>query len=194
MFTAIFQAIDAKIVTFFQWAVRQAELYTKATKDSIIAFSLISIEYLLVALAFFTAVSAVFFSDAASALTYLNLIDFIGFSFIYLDLRKINQKKSNEALISKEVEDRKLERIFTLFVLLVAAPIIYSLLPYAFSFGLLPITGKNILEEMMSFTTIGILVFYFSFEYLICTTSLPPGEKEKKKLEKEMKNFVPEQV
>ena len=35
--------------------------------------------------------------------------------------------------------------------------------------------------------------FTLFVEYMLCTTSLPPGEKERQKQEKEMKNLAPAQ-
>ena len=42
------------------------------------------------------------------------------------------------------------------------------------------------------FSFILFLFLLYAFEYFLCTTSLPPGEKERRKLQNELKNMITE--
>lgn len=92
------------------------------------------------------------------------------------------RKQNTSGALPVEIINNKNLRIFLLLII-----------PFTelLSFGLF-LNNKDPL--MVTFPLIVISKIFYVFlyiEYLLCTTSLPPGEKERKQIEKEMSSLVP---
>ncbi len=162
--------IDSKLISFFQWMVRQIELYTKATRRDTINFTLLSLRWLLVIWLAIT-IPLVYFESFST----LMLIICYGFFKALEEEKRILEK--NKIPILLEIEVGWKLRIF-------------SLSQFFFMTFLSMVADSSSLifhSKVMS-------MLYFLWTclyYLKCTSSLPPGEKEKRKTEKEIKGLVP---
>ncbi len=182
----MFSTLDNSLINLAQWIVRQLELFTPITRK-VIGNALLSFHATAIALCFCMGVdkgiqalrlgyhthSSVFWSLFWIA-NFLFVFSFIEICF-YKNATRIIRKKQKSGLLPEEILARKNKRILGIIGLFIAfCPFVLPLL----------LLNEVILEAL----TLSVLVLANSLlEYFFCTTSLPPGEKEKKKVEREMK-------
>lgn len=175
----MFSIIDSHLINFFQWIVRQLELFTLITRKEVININLLLIKWLNIIWATLLVVFSLIFPE-------FNLLFFVlvcfPFHFIYSLIKETHEKQVQGNFLPKETLSRIGTRRFGLFVL-----VFFS----AWS------AWHNWSIEVNVMVAPFVCAFYFFLlcvEYLLCTKSLPPGEKEKKKVEREMKNTKPQLI
>lgn len=178
----MFNTIDTGLIHGAQWFVRQLELFTTITKKELckkliycffISGEVWGISLILLGL---TQISIIFF--------------FIGPSvcFACLTITKKLQalvKSQNETDIAlpEEIITRKWKRTADVCILL------FLVTPWSF---LVLFYTDNTLIELIAICSFFIQeAISVVTEYILCTTSLPPGEKKRIKLERAMKHAVP---
>jgi hypothetical protein len=194
----VFDKLDSWLITFFQWIVRQVELFTNISrKDLLYNVMLIAKWVTLVNVCFslwftFSVGRTPLFSARGlivAVIDYLTEIVWVLaliFWFIFCEYKRRKQV-SNPQILPEEILSMKSARWSILFIsffwtfcvlLMVLTPTIPD-----------PIHDFRIIETWLG---CGYFFFINCFAYLLCTTSLPPGEKEKQKMKREMKNISPQ--
>ena len=181
--------IDAKTISFFQWIVRQFELYTEIKREGILKLHLSILKYLLTILILLASINAVLAKAEWGGYVFFFLLTlpaiFISFIPIYFELQKLSKKKSPKQTLPKEITSRSFCRKGFFLLLSIHFPVAFFLMPSDF---FSKITEPINFVLFVLWCTVCSL---YILENLLCTTSPPPGEKEKRKLEKEMKSMVP---
>ena len=174
----MFSKIDNFLIILTQWCVRQIELYTSLNRKTILLW-IVNITKITVSVLVIVFILLLTFSPAVSI---------IGLSscymiFKYMEMTLVNAKKQNTSdALPVEIINNKNLRISLLLII-----------PFAelLSFGLF-LNNKDPL--MVTFPLVvesKIFYVFLCIEYLLCTTSLPPGEKERRRIEKEISSLVP---
>lgn len=174
----MFSKIDNFLIILTQWCVRQIELYTSLNRKTILLWT-VNITRVTTSVLMIVFILLLTFSPAVSI---------IGLSscymiFQHMEMTLVHARKQNTSgALPVEIINNKNLRIFLLLII-----------PFTelLSFGLF-LNNKDPL--MVTFPLIVISKIFYVFlyiEYLLCTTSLPPGEKERKQIEKEMSSLVP---
>lgn len=120
------------------------------------------------------------------------LFSTVGSTAIYFGIKNASAHQKETDILPREIVSRKKERFNVFFystvIFFMSSAILILIFPILDKIS----TNVNILLSLFD------LVFVFSFpflagctEYLLCTVSLPPGEKQKRLEEKEMKNMIP---
>lgn len=166
----MFSIIDSKLLNISQWVMRQYELSTSSTRGEIIKEFLFLTRSTLLIFVTFVILRWIFYPPLL----------FFGFLLAYMMFfatkqfeRVFKSQKIEPGILPKEIITRVRKRSMLLLV-----------------------SVSNVVIFVFSQEKIGwFLSLYLSFflllclEYLICTTSLPPGEKERKKQEREIKGM-----
>lgn len=177
----MFLRLDTYLITKMQWIVRQCELFTPYSRTMLGEFLLKLFKYTCIfwvmAVPFMAAVRVItlfFFLSATTSMVPL-----------YMILKKTfhEQSKRVSGMLPQEITTRYLARMLAIitsaFITAIYAWIL--LLPGVAHPLLLLSIGLHIF----------VIIIITCFEYFLCTTSLPPGEKEKHKVKQEMKHAVP---
>jgi hypothetical protein len=171
--------IDHKLIGTAQWAVRQIELFTSHTRQDALVFVLMLFRYIIAGESVWTFLS--FLSEDGLAGTVMAVVSVcVPFAIIYQILAmKIEEKEKPGVLPACIVERAGLRKGF--FCLLTVHSVVIAVLN---------LLGEGV-GNLISFLPV---LFYcpMALEYLMCTTSLPPGEKDRKKQEREARNMAPE--
>jgi hypothetical protein len=171
----MFLKIDNVLIAGAQWSVRQIELCTKATRSNIFSF----------------------FVRTAWWLTWMNVIycflvsplyplqPLVGLAILYYSQRIIRRyrvlfaSENPVGCMPSFIITRREIRSGEWILMVLSAGI--SMITYGVRDVLLAIPCG-----MYSIFILNTLIF----NYLLCTTSLPPGEKERKKQEREMEKMT----
>ena len=167
--------IDDEIIHKTQWIVRQIELFTDITRKEILNFFLLVLKWLILA---FVIIAGIEFTADQYFLAALNLFTSSGFLLQQIDIKKIASQEQKIAL-PEEITTRRILRIIFLVITIVCTPYIVIFIFY----------GKSDLPTTIAMIQFAIFYTITILEYLLCTISLPPGEKKQYELEKEMKNM-----
>ena len=129
-------------------------------------------------------------SSAQHVLSLLVLLFFaIACPFIlkkYKILIKIFRLQKVKETLPQEIMTRTLDRM-SLFYLTIFTSTLYL--------TILSLPGENGLIIVVScFAHVIMLFLLLVFEYLLCTTTLPPGEKEKRKFERETRHLTLQRI
>ncbi len=191
----MFFTIDNKLILASQWTIRQIELYTPITRKNI--GDMLLLTWKTTTMVFAVLISSLLIMSVLSPSSLV--IDFLNLYFIvsqHKDLiNKFVKSYSNKENLPDEIITRKYQRIFLLvlsfaiFLATILGYIYYQIYPEMLE------SRKAISDQVSSYYLIDIyavfFLLYYLTEYFLCTLSLPPGEKEKRKVEKEMRNLVP---
>ena len=171
--------IDNELIHSAQWLVRRAELFTPITRKDIATFFLLVLKWLLVA---YFLVAIMGFTVGQYLLGVIGLLNSLIFSMIQIAMKK-NLLKEQKATLPSEIVTRSLPRKCNLFIIIFLLPLFLLLIAPSVHNDFWEIPG-------IAFTILACIVFTFTIlEYLLCTISLPPGEKKRREQEKEMKNM-----
>lgn len=183
----MFSTIDNYLIHLAQWIVRQLELFTPITRK-VIGDALLSFHSATILLCFWAGVShaskAISLSSNSSVfwstLWITNAFFVVSFVEILFHKRaaRIIKTKQKDGSLPCEILVRKKERFLSLLFL-------YILFCFSVIFALLP----NNTISLEDFVFVVLISGDFLLEYFFCTTSLPPGEKERKKVEREMRSM-----
>lgn len=181
----MFSTIDSTIINLAQYFVRQIELFTRFTRKTIgeviifFYFPIVFCKILLLA-------AMMFFPDTFPNDTIVKISFFFLIGFDILSMFDIDRssKKSSNGTLPEEIIKHKPFRLTSLGLMTI---------------GFFWIITSSVLrgESLLYMSVKASLFMFFLFgmsivtEYYMCTTSIPPGEKEKKKQEREMKNLSP---
>lgn len=178
---------DPILINGVQWLLRQIELFTNITRKMIMMTTLTAykISLLFFIASFFSYI--IFFLEKDVLLSYLLSLNILAFTITYFDMKKIVLRKQKEGVIPVEIVSRKITRIgyLLLYIHCIFCSIVLS---YVTS-----LTERSAtITHSSSFVLLLILTMsiQIALEYLACTVSLPPGEKERRKVEKETRNMV----
>ena len=178
----MFSYIDNKLINCFQWFVRQVELFTILTRKEMFAFLFLLYRYVLVGI-FSSALLLCMLEDSLQDLPISIFGLFVAVRMYHLTKEGVRmfEQQQQAGVLPISILLRKCIR-----TLLWMVGSLLSFLVFSVS-----------LREVDS--DLGILLYFFLgvwivikivIEYLLCTTSLPPGGKEKREQEKEMRNAV----
>lgn len=177
----MFSLIDNQIIQVFQWAIRQLELFSFITRKIILNLLLF---LLMVLVVLRTCIGIQLVGIHSSIGTWIVLGFFLTLPY-FLGLYNGSKAIQPANLLPKEIVTRWLHRITS--ILLVGLGAITFLLWLG-----LKIRDQ---EDVFMFLIIKIIFYEGCFdliiEYILCTKSLPPGEKEKRKIEKELRRALP---
>lgn len=188
----MFSIIDNKLIIGFQWLVRQIELYTNKTRKDVIELNLSVLKFFLLTLLF--PLGILFYELILNGnVAFVVLIAFYLF-FVFCSVSgywllkntKINSYHSTE--LPKEI----VTRIFGRTMISVVSVQAFCLMAFIANLESFQI-GDSIFEKpitvIMSAFPFFTAFLFFCFEYFLCTTSIPPGEKEERKIKKEMEQM-----
>ena len=172
-------AIDRTIIEIFQWVIRQIELFTSITKKYCM-FAMLSLLSMI---------------QLYLTLYYLGRFDILMYIFVVnpLTIKTVSviaayNKKETAGTLPRAIKERAKKRIvftFLFFILLCLLFIpTFSYLYFSGTFFSNTLTAR-LLYFFVSCTLITCI------EYLLCTSFLPPGEKAKRKMEKELRRALP---
>lgn len=197
------EKIDSSLIHAAQWVIRQIELYSPITKKHIEDF-IINCYFWLILTFSVTIVSAIIVDviEAKQVFTFGVLL--LGLAPLYFSTLKIykgllKKVKKESTALPAAIYERKSVRIIILLSLPLAFLIIFAMVIIAIwlnSSEVLTTFFGNIEERNVLFSVCNTLIWLilpteFLIEYLFCTTSLPPGEKDRKKTERETRNMIP---
>ncbi len=173
----MFSFVDNRLINLAQWIVRQIELFTSYTRNEIGKVLLLIEKYYLVPAFIFT----LLFSENFFGFFVLLIITLANKIMVKDQRKAFNaQKEKLNSVLPKEIHERIFERAFSL---LLSSVFFFMLL-----WSIASTKRFDLLSTMMYFSYFGLLFF----EYFLCTTSLPPGEKKKEKVEREAKKMSPQ--
>lgn len=179
----MFSVIDKKLITAAQWIINQIELFSNKLRHDVCNVVTQTIKGLHISWCFLI---FMFFAIEPNPRYFLFAVLFFLFAspFIikkYKDLVLLYKSQKSTEALPKEIWTRAPERVSHL-VLLPTTTTIYI--------TALNLEGDNPSIFVLSVVMHIILIFLIlAFEYLLCTTSLPPGKKERRKQEKEMRSM-----
>lgn len=188
----MFDPIDIWFVNVHQWVVRQIGLYTPFERKDVLELNLRLMRLLFGTFILFSFLAIIFAVDRAISYTYSILIACNYFHWFpeYKKLLELSKKNPEADVLPDEIVTRKLERYGLLLLLLVFFVLfvtMYCLISPVLSFPYEALFKSNVILVILAFT-------FTLQEYLLCTTSLPPGEKQRKKEEREMKYLTPQRI
>lgn len=185
----MFLQIDSKIITLVQWLVRQCELYTSVLRKKIIELTLSSVMMSIIMIISSLLLVILFADDKVDILVSVFLIGWNIFLFtdLYRNMLGLTKKNTPANSLPQEIITRMLPRLILLTGLLTLFLLVIILEIY------LPIkSNAHLFFRFYEYALCSVLSFSLFFEYLLCTTSLPPGEKQRREEEKEMRNMIPQ--
>ena len=167
--------IDNWLINSTQWLVRRTELSTHVTRKDIVTFFLLVLKWLIVAYFLLTIME---FTIGHYLSGTIGLINSSIYSMIQISMKENLQKEQKIALPSEIITRSGVRKFFLLFVI-VSLPLIAHI---AY------IDHKEI-HYICAIILFCIMFTLTILEYLLCTTSLPPGEKRRCEQEKEIVNM-----
>lgn len=176
---AMISATDRIIIEIFQWVIRQVELFTPITRKSCIfamlsLLSMIQLYLIIYHLGRFNILMFVFFVKPLTTQTVSLIIAY-------------NQEEATGTLpraIKERVKRRIVVTFFFLTLLCVVFIPVFSDLYSSNMIFTSSLTAKVLFH-------LAPLMLASMIEYLLCTSVLPPGEKARRKIEKELKRALP---
>ncbi len=189
----MFLIIDEKFVVLAQWAIRQIELYTKMSRKDTVKLILSIFFYTLLAFALGVIIKPILELLRDENVSIMIVIHFFNVQSFYYNGKEykkiVESMKEVTDTLPIEIETRKFVRITFLILFIILNLIILSVMLF-FSGVVLSQTNesdsfvKNL--HLLLFPIVGVILV---LEYVLCTRSLPPGEKERIKMEKETQNM-----
>jgi hypothetical protein len=185
----MFSTIDARLIDATQWCVRQLELLTSITREDILSFMLKIQKWFVLGWYTFCSVFSYMTTEVSSSLQEVSVF----FNFVYVAIlfatykidfaRVTDQNIGTNGVKPKEIVTLFSHRRFAICVTIFLT-VIFTI-PYERG----AFTESLLLSTFTALTSIcySKVILY----YILCTTSLPPGEKQRRKQEKEMQNMVP---
>lgn len=185
----MFNSIDSKLINFFQWMIRQFELYTQIQRKNIVNFA-ITIVKLLFAMFVLLSLFFIFFQkNFFDSVIYLALTLMV-ISVYYPSFKKtlaLSNRNYPPGILPEEIVSRRADRISGCIL---AVPL--NCIPLSLLMAISERSSEVDVVELGQWTAFGLLYnCVLLVEYLLCTTSLPPGEKQRKEEEREMKYLTP---
>lgn len=176
----MFYKIDSGLIVWVQWIVRQFELYTPIERMDLISSFLLLNKWMII-LSFFL-VALCLMSGYKFDMYFLSPLS-LSCNYVFRKLTTSIQKEPT--ILPKEIISRYEFRC--LYLLVFPAWMLSIVL------GFLIYYLTNTIDTLSLTLVIiaSIFVTELFLEYLLCTISLPPGEKQKRLEEKEMKNMIP---
>lgn len=205
------QKIDSSLIRIAQWTVRQIELYTPLTKKDIESFSISLYFWTTVIYAALLAASITVSLSLGVPLGILKIVLALtlpGLFYAWNDYKKIsNRSKTTHGMLPEMIISRKKDRTFLLMVYPVTFMILGTVFAIVFAIayttggtgfvslllGNSALSDNMIIDAALYFANM-VFVAIVIIEYLFCTASLPPEEKEKRQLEKETRNMIPIEI
>lgn len=180
--------IDSSLITLSQWIVRQIELSTIFTrKHMLIVFSIpnLLLGFFCSALAIFLAITATGRPDSLIPEGFMMFFLLLCHMHIFTIacVPKIIKKQKQSNLLPEEIVENMATRYILLLLLLLSNVM----------FFFLPRVGENVTFEVLLYFYYVILASLASLlvlEYLFCSSPLPPEEKARKKLHREVRGMV----
>lgn len=176
MFTHLLR-FDEDMIQWAQWMVRQIELYTSMSRKLVVKISF----------GFTTSTLCILFVVAGLAKFSDMALIFVFFYFLLCCLWLREQfyefkKNTPQGQLPASISLRRISRFYCWWVALLWAHVeIVALAELSLSFA-----------QLLFFVCITSQLYMLLLqEYLLCTTSLPPGEKEKRKQERATRNVAP---
>lgn len=183
----MFNNIDVFLINWFQYGVRQFELYTSINRKNLLNFFLFLMRFTIIITFLFAIITLLYGYDTYMPMLFLTASS----TGIYLRIKKVVAHQKETDILPREIVYRKIDRLYAFFCCVFVSFVVLIVLILIFPV-LYKINGD---VNIINLITMAII---FSFpllsccaEYLLCTVSLPPGEKQKRKEEKEMKNMIP---
>ncbi len=167
--------IDNKLIKGAQWMVRQFELYTSLTRRDLYYFFQVY------------GSTMTGFTVLLAGTTNVFLLMGIYCSWL-VSIKNENRRQTSSDILSSAILTRRFLRVVsfeaTIFLFLIVTALLQCdpEMVAEMSWFRIGYGYWVLLSPMISITTL---------EYLLCTTSLPPGEKERRRQEKEMQNAFP---
>lgn len=162
---------DGGLIKLFQWMIHLLELHTDIERKQVINFFFEISKGLIIMYLFFVIISGILSPSLILFFSLLNVVLIWNFRKIVKDAFLGQTIKVSAFPV--EIITRRFLRLYMFFGIIVSTVFL------------------NIEKTLIDFTCLLMIWLFFCIEYLLCTTSLPPGEKQKRKEEKEMKNMVP---
>ncbi len=185
----MFSKIDMFLITWTQWFVRQAELYTPIERKNFLSIFINLLKWVIVTWGIVSMLVAItsfpsFISFPLLFISEAGCLLFLKDFFCYVNLSK---KITTTGKLPTEIASRYTIR-HTYFLFVLFGPITIWCLH-------LMTTSRYTDLVIISIYIIGTFCLvcfhiYLCIEYLLCTTSLPPGEKERRGIEKEISSLV----
>lgn len=182
MFSTI-DSIDNFCINLAQWIVRQVELYTSIERKGLLNYCLFLLKGFIVGLVLSIILNLLVSPHLALILASLVVPIFI-FDYIIFKILIKDQERSNWASLPHEIITRKAIRLVHLFSFLVATGVLSEIIISLVTDVFLP-------RYLIIIFICSIFVIEFCLDLLLCTVSLPPGEKQKKVTEKELRDMEP---
>ncbi len=204
----MFSVIDKILINLAQWLVRQVELYTSATRKEIF-LSFFSLCFL-IEIAFITTTTGyvvsvvctyayVFYRDLilpieAIISVTINTSLYVAEYFVWIfslnfwrhQMTLAKSVPNNEESLPQAILIRKKVRAICMLGFMSSLVILVYFLPTDGSWNV-----TDFLKIHLPLTCVhGYFACSSAVEYLLCTTTLPPGEKERRKQERELSNMV----
>jgi hypothetical protein len=171
--------LDENLIGFSQWAIRQVELFTTITRKNIINSTLILLFL----------VQTYLFVFHLIRFNLLVLVIVVGpFTKEAISLLIASWITERPGTLPRAINERRQTRLVILCLgigLLAAVFVPVLLLLSRTNEGFFQPVTALILCHMMP------IILAAVAEYLLCTSSLPPGEKVKRLAERELRNAVP---
>ena len=174
--------IDAAFIEGLQWLVSQTELFTSITRSSIGSFIFLILKWLLITsvVGFILLQSEIISSQLGISVIDLMIdimlvITLVVLSLDYTIKKKVFLETSNDLgnTLPKEIYSRVNHRKYILIFFLP------SILMAAFFKVVMEHGHLSFFSLFILVTIIVYLNFCITIEYLLCTRSLPPGEKRR---------------
>ena len=200
------EKIDSSFIYTAQWIVRQIELYTPITKKHVEDI-LITCYFWMIAIFAVTIVTAMTLDLIETKHVFTFGLLFLLLAPLYFSSLKVYKHIANTTrkvsdMLPAVIHQRKYNRKAIIVSVPLAFLIIFAVIAVLFSINrteLLSVIFGNFEDQNILFSVCASLVWFilpteFLIEYVFCTTSLPPGEKEKRATEKEMRNMTPTSI
>ena len=189
----MFSTIDNYLIHLAQWVVRQLELYTSITRRHLLYFFIVpNALCCLVDIAFiFNCLSLFLEPNNTSNKGFLSVVALLFIMLLFMHTStiisaiKIEKNPIGNSMLPKEIINNYWKRE------------LYLLDLFVFFLSLFMLTQAEVTIDVQimfyfCYLVIACLAFPLILEYFLCTTSLPPGEKEKRKIKKEMEKMMPQ--
>lgn len=179
----MFYDFDNTLIAGTQYIVSRLELYTILTKKIVTSMFIEGVRW-------FSVSSVLFFVFLVTAFDYsfINIINMtIASLFTFLisgQMHEILDEKEIPGILPKVISKRRWIRVMWFIIFCLQSSYLFLI------FSLKSTIAKDIDTILMNLQMLSLLFA----EYLLCTTSLPPGEKEKNKQEKEMRTLITQKI
>lgn len=182
----MFDKIDNFLITWFQWGVRQFELYTKFERNDLVKASLLFFKVMIFS---YIIVSTIKKEISIDTVFTLDIFTCLMLMVLYFVLKvSFSKQKNTTNVLPVEILTHKPLRWFSFLNTFIVIPLVFYLSFLLFSYiSLLNQEKLVVILSALVFSLNIIMIFYL--EYLLCTISLPPGEKRKIMERKEMKQM-----